>query len=381
MPGKPGIFFNMNKRLKKNFRITSVLLVLLLPLAFYAVYKYTQSNNPGQEIKMAIEALAEAKTKHTELFVPELTKEAEQLYQQAMDEWKIQNKKFLLKRDFTQVKLLAVKSAKLNHLAVLSSISEKKEVYKQAVAVLRKLENSLKIFENNYRHLPLDKNTFEQSSTANLNYNEALTLFDKNQLHEAEKLASKALVLIENANANGKAALEAFYADFPLWEENLKWANQHSSHGKTVILIDKMESSCSVIRSGKIIAEFKTEFGQNWLGDKVKMGDKATPEGIYKIVRKKKNKETKFFKSLLLDYPNEYDKVKFAERIKKGEISKNTHIGNYIEIHGFGGKGVNWTDGCVALENKDMERLFELCSENTPVVIIGAKKPLKEILK
>ncbi|MBN2237782.1 MAG: L,D-transpeptidase, partial [Bacteroidales bacterium] len=43
-------------------------------------------------------------------------------------------------------------------------------------------------------------------------------------------------------------------------------------------------------------------------------------------------------------------------------------------------KGVNWTDGCVALENKDMDRLFEFCSENTPVVIIGAKIPLKEIL-
>ncbi|MBN2236207.1 MAG: L,D-transpeptidase family protein, partial [Bacteroidales bacterium] len=356
----------MNKKTKKNFLITSVLLVLLLPIAIYAVYKYAQGNNPGQEIKMAIDAMTEAKTRHSDLFVPELTNEAAQLYQQAMDEWKIQNQKFLLRRDFTQVKFLAAKSAKIYHQAVLLSVSEKKEVYKNATAILRKLENSLQTFDKNYRHLPLEKTTFEQNSLANLNYKEALTLFDKNQLHEAEKLASKALVLIDKANTKGKAALVAFYADFPLWEENLKWANQHSAKGKTVILINKMESSCSVIRSGKTITEFKTEFGQNWLGDKVKMGDKATPEGIYKIVRKKNKKETKFYKSLLLDYPNEFDKVKFAERIKKGEIPKNAHIGNYIEIHGYGGKGVNWTDGCVALENKDMDRLFEFCSENTP---------------
>jgi hypothetical protein len=46
--------------------------------------------------------------------------------------------------------------------------------------------------------------------------------------------------------------------------------------------------------------------------------------------------------------------------VKSGEISKKTGIGNLIEIHGDGGKGVHWTDGCVALENKEMDLVYSL---------------------
>jgi len=47
--------------------------------------------------------------------------------------------------------------------------------------------------------------------------------------------------------------------------------------------------------------------GSNWIGDKMKMGNQSTPEGNYKILKKKKDSETRYNKALLLDYPNEED--------------------------------------------------------------------------
>jgi len=42
-----------------------------------------------------------------------------------------------------------------------------------------------------------------------------------------------------------------------------------------------------------------------------------------------------------------------------------------IEIHGEGGKGANWTQGCIALKNEDMDELFDLAQIGTPVTIVG----------
>ena len=53
-------------------------------------------------------------------------------------------------------------------------------------------------------------------------------------------------------------------------------------------------------------------------------------------------------------------------------IPQNASIGNLIEIHGDGGKGLDWTDGCIALENTYMDKIWKLVPENTPVLIVGA---------
>ena len=53
-------------------------------------------------------------------------------------------------------------------------------------------------------------------------------------------------------------------------------------------------------------------------------------------------------------------------------------IGDLIEIHGDGGKGGNWTQGCVALKNSDMDILFKYVSKGTPVTIIGSTLTLEE---
>ena len=63
--------------------------------------------------------------------------------------------------------------------------------------------------------------------------------------------------------------------------------------------------------------------------------------------------------------------MRFALGKVRGIIPTRVGIGNLIEIHGEGGEGRDWTDGCVALANPDMDRVFALTEVGTPVTIVG----------
>jgi lipoprotein-anchoring transpeptidase ErfK/SrfK len=52
-----------------------------------------------------------------------------------------------------------------------------------------------------------------------------------------------------------------------------------------------------------------------------------------------------------------------------------------IEIHGNGGKGADWTAGCIALTDREMDSLFKIVKVGTPVTIVGSMHDLKYILK
>ena len=55
--------------------------------------------------------------------------------------------------------------------------------------------------------------------------------------------------------------------------------------------------------------------------------------------------------------------------------------GAMIEIHGHGGKGIDWTEGCIALTNNDMDNLFNIVKVGTPVTIVGSMQSLRQILR
>ena len=79
--------------------------------------------------------------------------------------------------------------------------------------------------------------------------------------------------------------------------------------------------------------DFDTELGRNWVGNKRRMGDKATPEGVYKITNKFQGRQTIYHKSLSLDYPNALDMERFKDEISKGTLPASSKIGGGIEIH------------------------------------------------
>lgn len=160
-----------------------------------------------------------------------------------------------------------------------------------------------------------------------------------------------------------------------LWEQ---WRRRLVARSRVdsspALLVDKKARRADLIRSGKVVASFPVDLGWNPLDDKERQGDGATPEGEYKVVKKKQGSQTRYFLALLLDYPNRRDREMFRIAKEMGEVASNATPGGLIEVHGFGGQEKDWTDGCVALEDGDMDRLFKVAYVGMPVTIVGTVK-------
>jgi murein L,D-transpeptidase YafK len=121
-------------------------------------------------------------------------------------------------------------------------------------------------------------------------------------------------------------------------------------------------------------ATYPVVFGSKDLSDKMKEGDKRTPNGNYKVLLKKVNK--KWGQELLLDYPNKENIELFNKRKAAGLIPKSARIGNGIAIHGTRPEEewtvddeYSWTDGCISLKYTEMQDLFSYIPEGTKVKI------------
>jgi L,D-peptidoglycan transpeptidase YkuD (ErfK/YbiS/YcfS/YnhG family) len=144
---------------------------------------------------------------------------------------------------------------------------------------------------------------------------------------------------------------------------------ESSKSGTYSIIVDKSAHKTYLVKSGKLIKTYDCELGYNSSHNKLFSGDGATPEGKYRITVVKP-RGSRYYKALLLDYPNPSDKKRFKENMEKGIISSRSHIGGLIEIHGDGGKGSDWTEGCVALINSDMDHLMKYVTVGTSVTIV-----------
>ncbi len=143
------------------------------------------------------------------------------------------------------------------------------------------------------------------------------------------------------------------------------------AEGSTAIIIDKLKRKLHVYAAGNRIASFDAELGAKGLKQKLHSGDQATPEGRYRVTEARGPGRTKFYKALLIDYPNAEDRARYAFGKKSGAVPLRAGIGSLIEIHGDGGQGRDWTDGCVALTDSDMDKVFARSRVGTPVTIVG----------
>lgn len=167
-------------------------------------------------------------------------------------------------------------------------------------------------------------------------------------------------------------------------EEELKkfqgWIKQtiekSRERGAAAIIVDKAAYKLFLIRNGRLEAVFPVELGRNPYDDKVKEGDSCTPEGFYKVTWKRDRGNTIFYRALFINYPNGKDKEEFRSLVESGQLPPGAKTGGDIEIHGSGsGKpgnagGYNWTLGCVALSNEDIDVLFEAVETYCPVIIV-----------
>ena len=193
-------------------------------------------------------------------------------------------------------------------------------------------------------------------------------------MHLAADSAEAALQLIGVVD-NGYAALHSRFADPRERRRWRSWAEESIDHsrktGGVLIVIDKLARKLEVYDGGKKLATYAAELGANGLKPKRYSGDKATPEGRYRVTEVRGPNATRFYKALMLSYPNAEDRARFDLARQRGEIPQRAGIGSLIEIHGEGGEGKDWTDGCIALRNRDMDSLFRYARVGTPVTIVG----------
>lgn len=147
------------------------------------------------------------------------------------------------------------------------------------------------------------------------------------------------------------------------------------------LLIYKKSRAMELYQGEKLLKTYRIGLGANPVPPKEREGDRATPEGAYEICTK--NPASKYHLALMLNYPNEAD----ADRgLKTGLISMGTHaklvkalrekqcpdfktrLGGDIEIHGKGSRK-DWTWGCIALDNQDVEELYGILPIGTKVQI------------
>jgi murein L,D-transpeptidase YafK len=141
-----------------------------------------------------------------------------------------------------------------------------------------------------------------------------------------------------------------------------------SAQKADAVLVIKKESRMYLLSKGETFASYHVTFGGQPVGHKQQQGDERTPEGRYTLGYK--NANSKFYKSIHISYPNAQDRAN-AKRL-------GVRPGGDIMIHGQkNGWGwassfvqlASWTNGCIALSDGDMDKVWSAINPGTPIEI------------
>jgi len=381
----PGYFFNIEIMVLGKRKIIRWLIIFVISIVIVAitvsVIIVSQRKLPTEDLRYAREALSGAKEAEANIYSEKLYKESAQMYDSAMVNWARENSRFILFRDYTKVIIFAKSSKKKAEEAEEESIRKASNLSKNVEAAFVNLAKKIELYNKLFKNLPLPKSVFDAHNKSRMFLSESKIAHENGKLKEAEVLFKKADIYINHANNAAGKMLRDYFNDYTHWKSLANDAITASRGGNKVILVDKVAHILYVYQSGKAIRSFEAEFGPNWMAHKERAGDKATPEGNYHVKSEKDRGNSAYHKALLLDYPNADDQRMFALNKKKGLISRRTGIGNLIEIHGNGGKGFDWTSGCVGLRDRDIDDLCRLVGTGTRVTIIGSIEPLSVVTK
>ncbi|CAM4097055.1 MULTISPECIES: L,D-transpeptidase family protein [Flavobacterium] len=135
------------------------------------------------------------------------------------------------------------------------------------------------------------------------------------------------------------------------------------------IILHKSKRELSVYSKGELLKTYTISLGGNPIGDKEFEGDKKTPEGIYYI--NDKNPNSGYHKNLGISYPNKKD-IEEAKKLGKP-------VGGDVKIHGLRNKtGIinkfhrwfDWTLGCIAVTDYEMDELYEAVDLGTKIEVL-----------
>ena len=146
---------------------------------------------------------------------------------------------------------------------------------------------------------------------------------------------------------------------------NIVWAEAPIN----LVRVLKSDHKLQLLTDGKVIQEFHVALGGSPKGHKRQEGDEKTPEGAYTLDYKKS--DSAFHRAIHISYPNAKD-IALAK-------TRGVNPGGQIMIHGqknglawlsFLNQRFNWTNGCIALSDEDMDSVWTLVTEGTPIEIL-----------
>ena len=135
-----------------------------------------------------------------------------------------------------------------------------------------------------------------------------------------------------------------------------------------LVLVHKAKRLLELKRAGRTVRSFRIALGRNPVGPKLKEGDGRTPEGVYTLDWR--NSDSAFYRSIHVSYPGPWD----YHRAVRWGVSP----GDMIMIHGLPNDAgeaarlhpsVDWTNGCIAVTNEEMDQIWTLVEDGTPIII------------
>jgi lipoprotein-anchoring transpeptidase ErfK/SrfK len=367
-------------RVWKHILIISPLFVFVALMGFLIFYPVPKP--PVGEMGNARSAISNASKKNAAIYSETLFIEAKSSYDSAMLCWIRENEKHRYSRNFSKVSELASQASKKALEASIDAESNTTNLnikIREKINELRKTDEDLNQRFSKYPMSTEMRNNISKGeillAEAEMEWSNREYVQAQEKLDEVEKLL---VPTYEYADAN----LRSYFRSYPLWK---KWADSTIAESRTnqdySIIVDKFSRKVYVYYNGELQLTYSAELGKNWVGDKKVRGDKATPEGMYEITKKYEGDSTSYYKALQINYPNDEDTALFEAALEKGSLPRSAKIGGMIQIHGDGGKGADWTAGCIAVTNREMDTLFKISRIGTPVTIVGSLRDLRHALK
>ena len=134
------------------------------------------------------------------------------------------------------------------------------------------------------------------------------------------------------------------------------------------VVVNKSKRELLLMSGKQVLKSYRVALGRNPVGPKKQQGDGKTPEGIYTISGR--NAASAFHRALRVSYPNPADRA----RAKRAGVSPGGDIMIHGLPHGQGSIGAahrltDWTEGCVAVTNAEIEEIWRLVPDGTTVEI------------
>ena len=329
---------------------------------------------PVYTMTAATDAVAAARASGAAEWAPRAYSESRALLDRGVLEYRLQGNRLLFRRDFGLSRTLLLQAETRARAAQQEAVQRREGVAARARRLLGRATEMVGISRSFARLMPLQPQERRKLARSRLALLEAAQRFRAGEHSTSAELAAMAESLASDVSAGCSVRASRFEDPRLLrhWramiDETIRWSH---ATGGTAIVVRKTEHTLTLYRAGVARLTCRTDIGTNTVADKSFSGDYATPEGRYKIVAKRGLGETTYYKALMLDYPNGEDLERFRRERRAGRIRARGPGGD-IEIHGEGGRYNDWTKGCVAITNREMDMLFAAVEIGTPVTIVGS---------